>query len=1188
MREYKSIHFFFKRVHTTVRKFQCTMKINLNPSTKLVAALFLTTSLLLAGITNLQAQDLPFVTTWKTDNPSTSSDTQITIPTTGSGYNYDIYWEEVDNTSNNGSLTGKTGSVTIDFPSAGVYKVEISGDFPRIYFYNGGDKKKLLTLEQWGTISWTSMNSAFYGCTNLTIPAIDVPDLSGVRDMYAMFWGASSFNQDIGSWDVSSVTNMGSMFYSASSFNQNLSSWDVSSVTNMRNMFTYASSFNQDVGSWDVSSVTNMTSMFNHASSFNQDLSSWDVSSVTNMGSMFSYASSFNENLSGWDVSSVTDTHSMFSYASSFNHDIGSWDVSNVAEMRSMFYYASSFNQNLSSWDVSSVTNMTGMLFKSGLSIQNYDKLLIGWAEFPSLPDSLTLGAGWLKYCLGSSSRQKLIDEHGWTVTGDIRKCLFEDLPGRSGAVALTVGGDSFMGLGKNDSIWFSDWINISEGFMTADSFPGVPRSSAVAFVIDSIAYVGLGTDSLGNYLADFYSYDPVEDEWTQLNNFGGGARSNAVAFNIGAFGYIGTGINDIDEQSDFWKYDPTDDSWIELENWGAAKRQGAFAFVVDDRAYVGGGFYFDGSSFQLSDIQEYNPNTDTWIEKIFADGINLSKNNAAAFSLYGYGYIAYGSHDDIVRYDPRTNEVENLGDYFELGVKRNNPVVYFSGDFAYFGLGSYGFIPTEYSNEFDAFYIPNKFPTAISIAGSLVDENSEVGTFIGKLSAEDADQVYDPEFSLASGDGENDTGNTSFIISNDSLYLSEVLDYENQSEYLIHLKVTDSRGGTYEEALTITVNDINEGPTALTLSNLTIGEQNEGAVLVGTFSAEDEDDVDTFTYALKAGDGTNDADINRFEVSEDQLYIIDPDFEDQSNYLVNLEVLDQGGLSHEQSFAITVNDINEAPMSMMLSNLTVEEQNEGKVLVATLSVADEDEGDTFAYALKAGDGTNDADNNRFEVSEDQLYIIDPDFEEQSSYLVNLEVLDQGGLSHVQSFAVTVTDINEAPTDILFEGKDLVEDSPIGELVGIFSTVDEDADQTFTYSLESAIDTFQIVDDELFTTTTFSLSSDKVYTVSLRSEDQGGLSITKSFEVLVVTLTSLAVVNSSQTQIYPNPFTNRLFVDSQVAKKIEVYTISGLKVLEEVLNQRRETLDMSSLKEGVYVIRIISQEESREFKMIKE
>src|SRR5690606_18593373 len=116
----------------------------------------------------------PFITIWKTDNSGTSNDNQITIPTDPSEelalvYNYDVYWEEVDSPTNNGSAAGLTGDYTIDFPAPGTYRVEIMGQFPKIFFNNEGDRSKILAVEQWGDIVWEDMQYSFYGCDILAI-----------------------------------------------------------------------------------------------------------------------------------------------------------------------------------------------------------------------------------------------------------------------------------------------------------------------------------------------------------------------------------------------------------------------------------------------------------------------------------------------------------------------------------------------------------------------------------------------------------------------------------------------------------------------------------------------------------------------------------------------------------------------------------------------------------------------------------------------------------------------------------------------------------------------------------------------------------------------------------------------------------------------------------------------------------
>jgi surface protein len=369
------------------------------------------------------AQQDHFVTTWSTGNtlpPGSSGPTMIVIPTTGSGYDYDVDWD------NDGVFDefGITGNATHDFGVAGTYTIRITGSFPRIFFNNSGDTWKLISIDQWGNNPWTSMNGAFRGCRNPVINATDTPDLSNVTDMTRMFGSSNEFNSDIGSWDVSNVTNMSGLFDRAVMFNQNLSNWDVSNVTDMNRLFkeawdydqplnswdvgnvtdmTYmfedASSFNQplnnwnvssvtdmhhmfwrndsfngDIGTWDVSNVTNMTAVFNAALAFNQPLDAWDVSSVTNMTQLFSAATSFNQPLNSWNIGSPS-MFAMFAHATAFNQPLDAWDMSNVTAVTNMFWAASSFDQDISMWDMSAQPNTSGM-FREATS---FDQDLANW-----------------------------------------------------------------------------------------------------------------------------------------------------------------------------------------------------------------------------------------------------------------------------------------------------------------------------------------------------------------------------------------------------------------------------------------------------------------------------------------------------------------------------------------------------------------------------------------------------------------------------------------------------------------------------------------------------------------------------------------------------------------------------------------------------------------------------------------
>ncbi|WP_345261646.1 BspA family leucine-rich repeat surface protein [Marivirga lumbricoides] len=363
----------------------------------------------------------PFVTIWKTDNPGTSNDDQIIIPTDGGGYDYYLHWVDVTDAAVNATVGPFTGNATLTFPAVGNYRVTIVGDFPQIYFDNSGDKDKLLRVEQWGDNPWTSMGRAFHGCSNLRITATDAPDLSLVTTMSFMLAGATSLDDDINHWDVANVEDMSSLFKDDENFNQPLNDWKVDKATTMKAMFDGAKAFNQALDQWTVTSVTDMSYMFNNAYVFDQNISNWDVSNVTSMQSMFKNARKFNQLIGTWTVDKVTNMESMFSGANYndmvFNQDLSNWNVSNVTDMSSMFYRVSVFNQNLGSWKLDAVVNMSDMLTQTGLNCINYSATLIGWQNNNPTLTGVALGATGLNYGTNAiSAREKLINDQNWTI----------------------------------------------------------------------------------------------------------------------------------------------------------------------------------------------------------------------------------------------------------------------------------------------------------------------------------------------------------------------------------------------------------------------------------------------------------------------------------------------------------------------------------------------------------------------------------------------------------------------------------------------------------------------------------------------------------------------------------------------------------------------------------------------------
>jgi surface protein len=310
-----------------------------------------------------------FETRWDTTRTSSGSSgsTQIRLPLVADGtYNFVVRWGD----GTNETITSHLEAIHT-YSASGSYTILITGTLVGWSFNNGGDRSKLSSIRQWGTMRLGNSGGYFYGANRMGVSAIDSPDLSETTNLQAMFRSASAFNGAIGHWDVSRVTSMHSMFRRASVFNRPIGDWDVSKVVSFDSMFSGAESFDQPLGGWNVSSAVTMVRMFDGATSFNQDIGDWDVSSVTDMSGMFGSASSFNSPIGTWNMSSVNSVNDMFRTAASFNQPIGNWDVSNSASFDGMFTYAESFNQPIGGWDLASATSMIEM-FHGASSFNQY------------------------------------------------------------------------------------------------------------------------------------------------------------------------------------------------------------------------------------------------------------------------------------------------------------------------------------------------------------------------------------------------------------------------------------------------------------------------------------------------------------------------------------------------------------------------------------------------------------------------------------------------------------------------------------------------------------------------------------------------------------------------------------------------------------------------------------------------
>jgi hypothetical protein len=392
-----------------------------------------------------------------------------------------------------------------------------------------------------------------------------------------------------------------------------------------------------------------------------------------------------------------------------------------------------------------------------------------------------------------------------------------------------------------------------------------------------------------------------------------------------------------------------------------------------------------------------------------------------------------------------------------------------------------------------------NRNPSDIALSPASVGENLPAGTVVGRLSTVDPDVGDVHVYSLVAGAGDTDNG--VFTIVDNEVRTGVSLNFEARSAYSIRVQTADGKDGEFSKVVAISVVNANDLPQSITLSNNIVVENAALQSTVGVFSTEDQDLAGTHTYSLVAGDG--DTSNSLFAIAGTALVtngVID--FERQASHSVRVRSTDPAGASIEAVFPLVVENTNDSPSGFNLTGGVVEENQPVDTLAGAFITLDDDFSDDHVYALVAGEGATN--NNQFRIEGDELRTaVVLDYEKGRMLSIRVRVTDSQSLNIESVFAVEVTDLNDAPSEIVVSPTGILDKVPADTAVARLFTTDQDLNDTHTYSLVAGEGSennglFKILGTSLATSQFLEFDSSARFNVRLRTTDAGGASLERA------------------------------------------------------------------------------------------
>ena len=405
-----------------------------------------------------------------------------------------------------------------------------------------------------------------------------------------------------------------------------------------------------------------------------------------------------------------------------------------------------------------------------------------------------------------------------------------------------------------------------------------------------------------------------------------------------------------------------------------------------------------------------------------------------------------------------------------------------------------------------------NDAPTITGTTTFTIAENADDGAMVGTITGADVDTGTTLTYSIIAGNT-NDAFTIDSASGDITVHGENTLDYETTPSYSLTVVVSDG-SLTATATVAITVTDVTESAT-FTIADLVNAEIQENTPYTGTPSITGTP-VGTVTWALAGADTAT----FTIDTTTGVVSMIARDYEapvdaNRDNiYSATVTATDNDSNRATQDIAITVTDVTESA-TFTIADLVNAEIQENTPYTGTPSITGTPVG-TVTWALAGADtATFTIDTTTGVVSMiARDYEAPVDADNDNIYSATVTATDSDSNHTTKDIAITVTDVNEAPTIAGTPPATIAEDTAYRFIP---EGGDKDANDTPSYSLSNNPDWLSV------NTATGELSGTPAnadvgeYTDIVLTITSGGASATLTFSIEVTNTNDVGTLTISGT-----------------------------------------------------------------------